>query len=121
MSEDTLGKLKKLLDRRCFVQDTFTLQEQVQDHRFGEICMWSQNQGQGLGISKSHAAQSAEECLELVSMAKERFEYNYDYLMKMLDYSVEVKGLELFEVTSYYEAPVRDLKQEIQMRKENNQ
>ena len=69
---------------------------------------------------KEEDLDSLEECNEAVKFSRERMKMNYDYIMKMVDYSVHVRSKYHFQVAAYYEAPLQDLKKEIELRKLEN-
>jgi hypothetical protein len=63
---------------------------------------------------------SIEEADQAVESLKDRMKMNFDYIMKMVDYSVNVRAVDHFQVAAYYEAPLQDLKKEIETRKLEN-
>ena len=119
MSEEdqaTLKKVQNRLQKGSFIEDKFREAREVMDKRFGKIGVWV-GPNDSLLIVKKRVSASAEDCLRDVGYAKERLKINQDYIMKMVDYSVKVPALDLFEVWGFYQAPLQDLKREIALRK----
>lgn len=119
MSEEnslTLKKVQHRLEKASFPEDKYREAREVMDKRFGKISVWV-GPKDAILIVKKRVSQNAEDCLRDVGYAKERLKINQDYIMKMVDYSVKVPALDLFEVWGFYEAPLQDLKREIAIRK----
>ena len=116
-------ELKDLISKhskQSFVQDLYQEKRNITDTRFGEISLWSKKEGNNLILMKEDSLDSLEECNEAIEQTKERMNLNYDYIMKMVDYSVSVRAKDHFQVAVYYEAPFQDLKKEIETRKLEN-
>ena len=115
-----LENLKKKLGRTSFVKDIYAEQSYIQnDERFGEISLWSKKEGEDLVFSKKISLDDEDECLEAIKFTKERKELNFDYILKLIDYNVEVRAKNDIEFVAFYEAPFKDLKHEIISRKES--
>ena len=93
---------------------------EIVDSRFGEVSLWTKKEGQGLLLMTQESLDSSEECDFAVETVRERLEMNHDYIMKAVDFSVHVRALNHFQIAVYYEAPLKDLKQEISSRKLEN-
>ena len=106
--------------KQTFVQDLYQEMRNISDNRFGEISLWTKKEGKNLIIMKEDSLDSLEECNEAVSFSRERMKMNYDYIMKMVDYSVSVRAKDHFQVAVYYEAPLQDLKKEMETRQLEN-
>jgi hypothetical protein len=106
--------------KQSFIQDLYHQINNTDDNRFGEVSLWSKKEGEHLVLMKEESLDSLEECNEAIEFAKERMSMNYDYIMKMIDYSVSVRAKNHFQVAAYYEAPLQDLKREIEVRKLEN-
>lgn len=110
----------KSLDKETFIRDLYTQKRTLTDDRFGEITLWSKKEGKHLIIMKSDSFDSIKDCEQAMTHVKERMKMNYDYLMKMVDYSVDVRAKNSFDVSAYYEAPLQDLASEIKLRTQQN-
>ena len=86
------------------------------DYRFGRILMWSKKNGEDLLIMKRRESSTAEDCVKNIQHARERLMINQEYLMHMMDFSVKVVSQEHYEVWGFYQAPLHDLKKEIENR-----
>lgn len=113
----TLRRLKDRLEKRSFVEDKYSCETRLVDHRFGRITIWSRRGGDDLLIMKKRVSSSAEDCLRDLQHARERLKINQCYLMKMVDFSVRVQALGHFEVWGFYQAPLLDLKKELASRR----
>ena len=117
MSEEkTLLKLRKKMSKHSFVEDLYELRKSIKDKRFGEVDIWAKTTGEDIALQKKRKTSRKEQCERDIVHAKERLRLNHDYLMKMLDYGVKVKGENEFEVWGFYQAPLQDLKKEIERR-----
>ena len=112
----TLIKLRSKLNKHSYVEDTYQSKTTIEDKRFGQITFWSKKKGRDLIIMKKRNTQSKLECEQEVLQAKERLRLNHDYIMKMVDYSVKVHGPDSFEISGFYQAPLQDLRREIDKR-----
>lgn len=119
---DTKKEQKKtpIEPKPTFISEQYTQQNTFEDQRFGEVTIWSKNDEDNLILMKQLSLDSEEEVKETVEQATERMKLNFEYIMKMVDFSVEVPSDDRFDVAFYYEAPFQDLKQEIQKRKDEN-
>jgi hypothetical protein len=69
---------------------------------------------------KKRVSKRGEDCLRDIQHARERIKINQDYLMRMVDFSVKVVSEVEFQVWGFYEAPLLDLKREIESRIQRN-
>jgi hypothetical protein len=108
------------LTKQTFITDHYQKLEDITDNRFGDISLWSRNEDNHLLLQKQQQLDDPEDVQETIEQAKERMKLNYEYMMKMADYSVEVLEANVINVSFFYEAPHQDLKKEIQLRREQN-
>jgi hypothetical protein len=121
MDNSELLSLKKKLEKTSFVRDLYVEQSFIQnDERFGDISLWTKKEGEDLIFSKKVSLDDEAQCNEALECNRGRKELNYDYLLKLVDYDLEIRNLNEFEVTAFYEAPFQDLKKEIETRKTSN-
>lgn len=111
-----LIKLRTKLAKKSFVEDMYQQKTDIQDKRFGSVTFWSKKKGRDLLLMKKRFATSVKECEMEVLQAKERLKLNHDFLMRMVDYSVKVRSQKEFEIWGFYQAPLQDLRREIQKR-----
>ena len=111
-----LIKLRSKLSKQSFVEDLYQEKTVIEDKRFGPITFWSKKRGRDLLLMKKRFAKTSKQCESEVLQAKERLKLNHDFLMKMVDYSVKVKSSKEFEIWGYYQAPLQDLKKELEKR-----
>lgn len=111
-----LIKLRSKLAKHSFVEDLYQEKTVIEDKRFGPITFWSKKRGRDLLLMKKRFSKTKKHCESEILQAKERLKLNYDYLMKMVDYSVKVKSAKEYEVWGYYQAPLQDLKRELEKR-----
>ena len=108
--------LRSKFNKQSYIEDTYQQKIQVQDRRFGPVTFWSKKRGHDLLLMKKRFVNSAEACQNEINQAKDRLKLNHDFLMRMFDYSVKVKSLRVFEVWGFYQAPLQDLRREIDKR-----
>lgn len=113
----SVSKLRAKFAKSSFVEDTYQKKTAIEDKRFGPITFWSKKRGRDLLLMKQRIAQSAEQCAHEIDQAKERLRLNHNFLMSMIDYSVKVRSSSHFEVWGFYQAPLQDLRREIDKRK----
>lgn len=108
---------KKSMKKDSFVEEFFQKTQSLNDKRFGMIEIWTKKRGEDVLLMKKRVSNTKSNCKEDVIQAKERLKLNHDYLMKMVDFSVKIVSPSMFEVWGFYQAPLQDLKKEIQRRK----
>jgi hypothetical protein len=111
-----LIKLRSKLNKHSFVEDTYESKTTIEDKRFGKVTFWSKKKGRDLIIMKKRETATKSECEGEVMQAKERLRLNHEYIMKMVDYSVKVHSPTSFEISGFYQAPLQDLRREIDKR-----
>ena len=112
-----LSRERKNLLRSTFVEDFYERKQTVKDKRFGEISIWSKIRGEDILIMKTIKSNSKKKCKADIEQASERLKLNHNYLMRMVDFAVKQPKPGEFEVWSFYQAPLQDLKKEIGRRK----
>jgi hypothetical protein len=117
--KDQVFRIKKIktLERSSFVEDFYEQKKEVNDKRFGKISIWTKSSGDDLLIMKIAKSQNSKKCKVDIEQASIRLKLNHNYLLHMVDYAVKVLKPKSFEVWSFYQAPLQDLKKEIQRRK----
>ena len=113
-------RLQSKLGKHSFVEDLYQQKTKIEDKRFGPVTFWSKKRGRDLILMKKRFAETEKECELEVAQAKERLKLNHDFLMKMVDFSVKIQSPRNFEVWGFYQAPLQDLKREIQKRVQIN-
>ena len=108
---------KSKLKKQSFVEDLYQTKTKIKDNRFGEVTFWSKKKGKDLLLMKKRISTDESGCEMDVMQAKERLKLNHNFLMKMVDFSVKVNPHENFEVWGFYQAPLQDLRKEIEKRK----
>jgi len=111
-----VSKLRGKLGKQSFVEDLYQQKTVIEDRRFGPVTFWSKKRGRDLLLMKKRFGKTTKECELEIIQAKERLKLNHDFLMKMVDYSVKIKNLSHFEIWGFYQAPLQDLKKEIDKR-----
>jgi hypothetical protein len=111
-----VSKLRRKLGKQSFVEDLYQQKTIIEDKRFGPVTFWSKKRGRDLLLMKKRYGKSTKECELEILQAKERLKLNHDFLMKMVDYSVKIKSPSHFEIWGFYQAPLQDLKREIDKR-----
>jgi hypothetical protein len=114
-----LIKLRSQFNKQSFVEDIYQQKLQIEDKRFGPVTFWSKKQGHELLLMKKRFVNSPKLCETEINHAKDRIKLNHDFLMRMIDYSVKVKSMRVFEVWGFYQAPLQDLRREIDKRRKN--
>jgi hypothetical protein len=112
-----LSKENKKLHRSTFVEDFYEHKKTVKDKRFGQISIWTKLKGDDILIMKSIKSKTKKKCKFDLTQASERLKLNHNYLMRMVDYAVQQNNPIEYEVRSFYQAPLQDLKKEIQRRR----
>lgn len=113
----SLSKLRSKFAKNSFVEDTYHKKTSIEDKRFGPITFWTKKRGRDLLLMKQRIAKSPEHCAQEVAQAKERLRLNHNFLMNMVDFSVKVRSASVFEVWGFYQAPLQDLRREIDKRR----
>jgi hypothetical protein len=111
-----VSKLRGKLGKQSFVEDLYQQKTVIEDRRFGPVTFWSKKRGRDLLLMKKRFGKTTKECELEIIQAKERLKLNHDFLMKMVDYSVKIKSLTHFEIWGFYQAPLQDLRREIEKR-----
>ena len=114
---DRLEQMKEKLEKDCFVEDLYKPKKRIEDKRFGQVGVWTKKTGEDIVLMKIMKVKTEEQCSTIIKFAGERIKLNHNYLMKMLDFSVKVNGLNDFQVWGFYNAPMQDLKKEISRRR----
>jgi hypothetical protein len=109
-------KLKKI-ERSSFVEDFYESKKEVNDKRFGKISIWTKTTGDDLLLMKIAKSYNLKKCKVDIEQASGRLKLNHNYILHMVDYAVKQPKPKNFEVWSFYQAPLQDLKKEIQRRK----
>ena len=105
------------IEKESHVEEFYQRKKQINDKRFGQVTIWSKRRGEDLLVMKKRLSFSVEDCKIDKQQARERLKLNHDYLMKMVDFSVKKLHSQKFEVWGFYQAPLQDLKKEINRRK----
>lgn len=116
MSERARSKLSKRHGKESFVEDLYAKKTEIKDPRFGAVTFWAKKRGQDLLLMKARKSQTLEGLQGDIMQAKERLKMNHDFLMKMVDYSVKIQAVDQFAVWGFYQAPMQDLRKEIDKR-----
>ena len=108
-------KQTQSLCRTSFVEDFYTCKQEVVDKRFGRISIWRKRSGDDLIIMKKKTIKK-DQLKQEIPEIKERMGLNHPYLLQMVDYSVISLFRNQFEVRTFFQAPLQDLKKEAKRR-----
>ena len=115
-AEKAKAKLDKRHGKESFVEDLYARRTEIRDPRFGSVTFWAKKRGGDLLLMKARKSQTLDVLEGDIMQAKERLKMNHDFLMKMVDYSVKINKIDDFEVWGFYQAPMQDLRKEIDKR-----
>lgn len=113
-------KQTKSICRTSFVEDFYICKKEVLDKRFGLISIWRKRSGDDLVLMKTKQNLTKNEVKEEVSQIKDRMGLNHPYLLQMMDYSILNGSRNKFEIRTFFQAPLQDLKKEIKRRNKVN-
>lgn len=117
MSQTKLEYLKEKYEKECFVEENYKKTKDLEDKRFGNVSVWIKKTGDDILVKKEMNAKNKKFLKIMIDQAKDRMSLNHQYIMKMVDFSVHVVQEDDLKIWGFYQAPMQDLKKEIERRK----